>query len=32
MAHFERSGPWLYRNVPGDKENSMFRGAVDYFG
>lgn len=31
MAHFERSGPWLYRNVPGDKENTMFRGAVDYF-
>ena len=32
MAHFERSGPWLYRNVPGDKQNTMFRGAVDYFG
>ncbi|MEA5065097.1 MAG: phosphoribosylformylglycinamidine synthase subunit PurQ, partial [Eubacteriales bacterium] len=31
MAHFERSGPWLYRNVPGDKANTMFRGAVDYF-
>ncbi len=31
MAHFERSGEFLYRNVPGDKENTMFRGAVDYF-
>jgi len=31
MAHFERSGPLLYRNVPGDKHNTMFRGAVDYF-
>jgi phosphoribosylformylglycinamidine synthase len=31
MAHFERSGPWLYRNVPGDAENTMFRGAIDYF-
>ncbi len=31
MAHFERSGEWLYRNVPGDKASTMFRGAVDYF-
>jgi phosphoribosylformylglycinamidine synthase len=31
MAHFERSGPLLYRNVPGDMQNTMFRGAVDYF-
>ena len=32
MAHFERTGPLLYRNVPGDRRNTMFRGAVDYFG
>jgi len=31
MAHFERSGDFLYRNVPGDKVSTMFRGAVDYF-
>ena len=32
MAHFERTGTALYRNVPGDKGDTMFRGAVDYFG
>ncbi len=32
MAHLERTGPLLYRNVPGDKRNTMFRGAADYFG
>jgi phosphoribosylformylglycinamidine synthase len=31
MAHFERSGDLLYRNVPGDKSSTMFLGAVDYF-
>jgi phosphoribosylformylglycinamidine synthase len=31
MAHFERSGDFLYRNVPGDKISTMFRGAVDYY-
>jgi phosphoribosylformylglycinamidine synthase len=31
MAHFERSGGFLYRNVPGDKANTMFQGAVDYY-
>ena len=33
MAHSERVGfnvP-LYVNVPGDYDNGMFRGAVDYF-
>ena len=31
MAHAERSGDNLYKNVPGDTESPMFRGAVDYF-
>ena len=33
MAHSERVGfdVDLYRNVPGDYDNGMFRGAVDYF-
>ena len=33
MAHSERVGfrlP-LYKNVPGNYQNNMFRGAVDYF-
>ncbi len=32
MAHFERCGELLYRNVPGDGTCTMFRGAADYFG
>ena len=34
MAHSERVGfdVDLYVNVPGDYDNGMFRGAVDYFG
>jgi len=32
MAHFERVDAALYRNVPGEKGDTMFRGAVDYFG
>jgi len=33
MAHSERVGfnVDLYKNVPGDYDNGMFRGAVDYF-
>ena len=31
MAHAERTGPQLYRNVPGDQDSGIFRGAVDYF-
>ena len=31
MAHFERNGELLFKNVPGDKQTTMFRGAVDYF-
>ena len=34
MAHSERVGfnVELYKNVPGNYDNGMFRGAVDYFG
>ncbi|MBR6766608.1 MAG: phosphoribosylformylglycinamidine synthase subunit PurQ, partial [Clostridia bacterium] len=33
MAHSERVGfnVDLYKNVPGDYDNGMFRGAIDYF-
>ncbi|MGX8706634.1 MAG: phosphoribosylformylglycinamidine synthase subunit PurQ, partial [bacterium] len=33
MAHSERVGfnVSLYKNVPGDYDNGMFRGAVDYY-
>ena len=31
MAHSERVGPGLYKNVPGLNENGMFRAAVRYF-
>ncbi len=31
MAHSERAGYGLYKNVPGDADSPMFRGAVDYF-
>ncbi len=31
MAHSERYGRNLYKNVPGDDESAIFRGAVDYF-
>ncbi|MCL2446493.1 MAG: phosphoribosylformylglycinamidine synthase [Oscillospiraceae bacterium] len=31
MAHSERIGPGLYRNVPGDTDNKMFAAAVGYF-
>ena len=33
MAHSERVGfaKPIYKNVPGNYDNGMFRGAVDYF-
>ncbi|MBR3504454.1 MAG: phosphoribosylformylglycinamidine synthase [Clostridia bacterium] len=31
MAHSERAGEGLYKNVPGRDSFAMFRGAVDYF-
>ncbi|MBQ7061381.1 MAG: phosphoribosylformylglycinamidine synthase subunit PurQ, partial [Clostridia bacterium] len=31
MAHSERCGKNLYKNVPGPDESCIFRGAVDYF-
>lgn len=27
----ERTGPGLYRNVPGDYDMKLFRAAVEYF-
>ena len=32
MAHSERITNGVYQNVPGNKDNLMFKGAVDYFG
>ena len=31
MGHSERTGPGLYRNVPGDYDMKLFRSAVEYF-
>ncbi|MDR1465981.1 MAG: phosphoribosylformylglycinamidine synthase [Oscillospiraceae bacterium] len=31
MGHTERVGPLLYRNVPGETDNQMFRAAVEFF-
>ncbi len=31
MAHSERKGDNLYKNIDGNKESRIFRGAVDYF-
>ncbi|SHI41112.1 phosphoribosylformylglycinamidine synthase [Lutispora thermophila] len=31
MAHSERVGRHLYKNVPGEKEQNIFRAGVDYF-
>ena len=31
MAHLERSGKDLYRNVPGETYMPLFEGAADYF-
>ena len=31
MAHAERTGAQLYRNVPGNQDSGIVRGAVDYF-
>ncbi|MDR0897735.1 MAG: phosphoribosylformylglycinamidine synthase [Oscillospiraceae bacterium] len=31
MAHSERSGKYLYKNVPGDGDSPMFRGAICYY-
>ena len=32
MAHIERTGPGLYKNVPGNYDLGLFRSAVEYFG
>jgi len=31
MGHSERIGKYLYKNVPGNYDNGMFKSAVDYF-
>ena len=31
MGHTERSGPFLYKNVEGEKYQPIFEGAADYF-
>ncbi|MGI5997119.1 MAG: phosphoribosylformylglycinamidine synthase subunit PurQ, partial [Lutispora sp.] len=31
MAHSERVGKYLYKNIPGEKEQNIFRAGVDYF-
>ena len=31
MGHTERSGRWLYRNIPGNAAQPLFEGGVDYF-
>ena len=31
MGHSERIGQYLYRNIPGEFDMGMFRGAVKYF-
>jgi phosphoribosylformylglycinamidine synthase len=31
MGHSERVGPGLYKNVPGETDNKMFRAAVVYY-
>ena len=32
MGHSERIGTNLYRNVPGEKDQKLFRAGVEYFG
>ena len=31
MGHTERAGEYLYKNVPGNKDQKLFLGGVDYF-
>ncbi len=32
MGHTERSGKWLYRNMPGELLQPLFEGGISYFG
>ncbi len=32
MGHSERVGTNLYRNVPGEKDQKIFRAGIEYFG
>jgi phosphoribosylformylglycinamidine synthase len=31
MAHSERVGHGLYKNIPGDKDQKLFEAGVNYF-
>ena len=31
MGHSERIGPWLAKNIPGDKDQRLFQAGVAYF-
>ncbi|MBM7870889.1 phosphoribosylformylglycinamidine synthase [Clostridium pascui] len=31
MAHSERVGEWLYKNIPGEKDQKIFKAGVEYF-
>jgi phosphoribosylformylglycinamidine synthase len=31
MAHSERRGPGLYRNIPGNYDEKIFEAGVKYF-
>ena len=31
MGHSERKGQNLYKNIPGNKEQDIFKNAVNYF-
>ena len=31
MGHAERTGKYLYKNVPGEYDMKMFESAVEYF-
>jgi phosphoribosylformylglycinamidine synthase len=32
MAHNERMGDYVARNIPGDKDQKLFKSGIDYFG
>ena len=31
MGHSERRGPWVARNIPGDKHQPLFESGAEYF-
>ncbi len=32
MGHSERTGPYVAKNIPGNKDQPLFRAGVEYFG